>query len=112
MSTQITFRDFPPSDAVREHVERRASKILARAERVVSLRVTLSAPHRHQHHGGAYRVAIDLALPGHEIVISPRDGTPGHTDLHAAVDDAFDDADRRLRDFHARRDSVKSHAPE
>jgi ribosomal subunit interface protein len=97
MTTQITFRDFPPSNAVREHVEKRASKIRARWS-LLSLKVTLSAPHRHHQHGNAYRVCIDMTLPGREIAISPRDGVEGHGDLYATIDDAFDDAARRLRE--------------
>jgi ribosome-associated translation inhibitor RaiA len=98
MTTQITFRDFPPSEAVRDHVERRAAKLLERAS-ASTVRVTLGAPHRHHQHGHAYRVCIDLVVPGHTLVVSPRDGAPGHADLHAAIDDAFDDADRQLREW-------------
>lgn len=108
MTIQLTFRDFPPSDSIREAVERRAEKLLARATNAVTARVTLSAPHHHHHHGHAYRVAIDLVMPGEEIVVSPRDGAPGHENLYAAIDDAFADAERQLREHaHARRNACR-----
>jgi ribosomal subunit interface protein len=113
MNLSITFRDFPPSDAIRGYVERRAAKALAHAERLISARVTLDAPHHHHSHGHAYRVAIDIVVPGIEVVVSPRDGASGHADLYAAIDDAFDDAERQLREkTRIRRGDVKSHAAE
>jgi ribosomal subunit interface protein len=110
MNIQLTFRGFPPSEAVRHHVEDRAAKLLGHDDAVISLRVALEAPHHHHHHGHAYRVRIEVMVPGADIVISPRDGAQGHTDLHAAIDDAFIAAGRRLRE-HARirRGIVKSH---
>jgi ribosomal subunit interface protein len=102
MKLQLTFRDFPPSDAIRGHVEKRTNKLLARCEgALIGAKVTLAAPHRHHEHGHSYRVTIEIALRGFHIVVSPRDGAAGHTDLYAAIDDAFDDAERQLRE-HAR----------
>ena len=104
MNLQLTFRDFEPSDAIRAHVENRATKALGPShERAVSMRVVLSRPHHHHQHGSAFRVAIDVVLPRDEVVVSPRDGVSGHTDLYATIDDAFDDLERQLRDHAGRR---------
>ena len=103
MNVQITFRDFPPSEAIRQHVEKRAQKLERSGKGIVSSRVTVAAPHRHHKHGRAYRVSIDVVFRAFEVVVSPRDGVPGHTDLHAAIDDAFDDAERQLREREAKR---------
>ena len=89
MNIQLTFRGFSPSDGVRHHVEDRATKLLGHDDGVISLRVALEAPHHHHHHGHAYRVRIEVMVPGADVAISPRDGAEGHTDLHAAIDDAF-----------------------
>jgi cold shock CspA family protein len=45
-------------------------------------------------------VRIDLAVPRDELVIgrNPPEN-PQHEDMHAAVDDAFDDAERVLEDY-------------
>lgn len=111
MNIQITFRDFPPSDFIRDHVENRASKLLAHADRVTSLKVALEAPHHHHTHGHAYRVRLEIVVPGGELVIAQRDGEEGHSDLYAAIDDAFLVAERRVRDrVKIRRGEVKTHA--
>jgi ribosomal subunit interface protein len=111
MNIQLTFRGFPPSDAIRFHVEERATKLREHDARIVALKVALEAPHRHHHHGHAYRVRIELIVPGSDLVISPRDGAEGHTNLHVAIDDAFTDAERRLREhLRVRRGNVKAKA--
>jgi ribosomal subunit interface protein len=110
MPLQITFRDFPPSDAIREYVERRSDKLLGRYPSTIACKVALEAPHHHHHHGHAYRVRIDIVMPGIELVVAPRDGEPGHADLYAAIDDAFDGAERRLHErARIRRGEVKAH---
>ena len=110
MTIQITFRDFPPSDSIRAYVEKRAGKLLARYEPIIALKVALEAPHHHQQHGSPYRVRIDIVTAGSEIVVAPRDGGGRHADLYAAIDEAFDDAVRRLRDYtQIRRRETKTH---
>jgi ribosomal subunit interface protein len=101
MDIHLTFRDFEPSDAVRFHVEKRAARALAPYDRVVATRVILARPH-HQR-GSAFRVTIDVVLPRDEVVVSQRDAATGHTDLHAAIDDAFDDLERQLREHAGKR---------
>jgi ribosome-associated translation inhibitor RaiA len=111
MNIQLTFRDFPPSDAIRSHVEARAGRLLAHVGRVTALKVALESPHHHQAHGHSYRVRIELVVPGGEIVVAPCGDHDGHADLHAAIDDAFTVAERRARDSaRVRRGDVKSHA--
>jgi ribosomal subunit interface protein len=110
MIVQLTFRDFPPSDSIRAYVVKRADKLLTRYDRIVALKVALEAPHHHQQRGNSYRVRIDVVIPGSEFVVAPQDGGGRHADLYTAIDDAFDDAARRLLD-HAqiRRGETKSH---
>ncbi len=64
----ITFRDVERSDALEARVHRRADKLGAFDERIVTCRVAIEAPHRHKHHGRHYRVRIDFAVPGAELV--------------------------------------------
>jgi ribosomal subunit interface protein len=94
---QVTFRDFPPSDAVTAHVERRAAKLETFTDRISKCHVVVEAPHRHHKHGKRYHVRIDMHVPGRELVVSK---TPEDTkeDLHAAVDEAFGDAERVLEE--------------
>lgn len=95
---QVTFRDIPHSDAVASHVERRAAKLETFFDRIVRCHVVVEAPHRRHLRGKRYHVRIDLHVPGRELVVS-RNLEEMKEDLHAAVDDAFGDAERVLEDY-------------
>jgi ribosomal subunit interface protein len=97
---QLTFRDIPHSDSVAAHVERRAQKLETFFERMTRSHVVVEAPHRHSRHGQRYHVRIDMHVPGKLLVVS-RNLEDAKEDMHAAVDDAFDDAERVLEE-HAR----------
>jgi ribosomal subunit interface protein len=96
---RITFRDLEHSDAIEASVRRHADKLLTFEARIVSCDVAIEAPHRHKLHGRHYRVRIDLAIPGGELV-ADRSPEPEktHEDVYAAIDAAFGHAARRLRD--------------
>ncbi len=100
---QLTFRDFPSSPALADLVQRKADKLDEFFNPIVSCRVVIEAPHRHHQHGRHYHVRIDLTVPGGELVVG-RDPVERkmHEDAYAAVEDAFDDAERMLHE-HARR---------
>ncbi len=94
---QVTFRDIPPSEALTAHVEKRASKLETFSDRLMRCHVVLEAPHRHHRHGKRYHVRIDLHVPGKELVAS-KNLEEMKEDLHAAIDDAFSDAERVLEE--------------
>lgn len=89
---QITFRDVPHSTALEDLVRERAGKLETFSDRIVGCRVALETPHRHHHNGKQYCVRIDLTVPGDELVVSAEG-----EDMYAAVNEAFQDAQRRLR---------------
>ena len=95
---QITFRDIKPSTVISEHVERRAAKLDVFFDRIVKCHVVVEAPHRHGGTGRRYHVRIDLHVPGKELVVS-RGPEDSNEELHAAVDEAFGDAERVLDDY-------------
>jgi ribosomal subunit interface protein len=108
---QITFHEVAHSDAVERYVRQRAAKLDTFARRIVACRVAIELPHRHSKHGGHYRVRIDIALPGGEIVITHApDADPSYEDPYAAIDACFAEARRKLHEFTRRqRGDVKSH---
>jgi ribosomal subunit interface protein len=96
---QLSFHEVAHSESVELHVRKRAAKLDQFFDRVTSCRVAVEAPHRHRHYGKRYRVRIDITIPGHEIAIARNPAQNlKHEDLHATIDDAFDDAERRLED--------------
>jgi len=100
---QITFRDIPHSDAVEGHVARLSAKLERLHERIVVCRVVVAVPHRRHHHGKRYRCQVEVIVPGGELVVG---GNPPERldleDMHAAIDAAFDDVDRMLREHASR----------
>lgn len=112
--TQITFRGMDPSPAVQARIQEHAEKLARFYDRIMSCRVVVQAPHRHQHKGRLYEVRIDLKVPGHEIAVT-RDPSEhhAHEDVNVAIRDAFAAVARRLEDVARElRSDVKTHEPE
>ena len=107
---RITFRNVHTSDAVESYVREHAAKLDRFCPCIIACHVAIEAPHRHKRHGHSFRVRIDLAIPGGELVVC-RGGNAKKSceDLYAAVDSAFDGA-RRVLDEHIgrRRDVARS----
>ena len=109
---QCTFRGMPHSAALAAHVTRRAGKLDRFFGRIMHCHVVVDLNHRHHRHGKRYRVSIDMTVPRrHEIAIARApSGKPFLEDAHAAIDHAFDDAERRLLDWEQRlRGHAKGH---
>jgi ribosome-associated translation inhibitor RaiA len=94
---QITFRDIPPSPAVAEHIRIRAEKLDALYDRISTCRVAIESPKRHLFTGKHYEVHIDLIVPGAELAVA-RQHAIEDTDVYAAIDRAFEEAERMIRD--------------
>ena len=106
---QVTFHGISPSGAIQRYVERKAAKLDLMASNIVRCHVVIEAPHRHSREGRRYAVRIDVRMPGREVAIS-RELGDSEQDAYAAIDEAFDEAKRRLREaVDVRRGDVKSH---
>jgi ribosomal subunit interface protein len=107
---QVTFRDIPSTPSLSAHVERRAAKLDTFFSRIMSCHVVVEAPYRHSKHGARFHVRIDLHLPGRELVVT-KNLDDSKEDAHAAIDDAFSDAERAL-EAHARllQPDMKTHS--
>lgn len=66
-------------------------------------RVLVESPHRHQNQGNQYNVRLDITVPGSEIVIKREE----NEDLYVAIRDAFDAAQRKVKDFSSKQKAVK-----
>ena len=98
---ELTFQGFDSSDAVAQDVQKRVDKLERYFKDITSCRVVLEAAHKSQHKTRHYQVHIDITVPGNEIVASsdPRPGENEHDDLYIALRDAFDAAERQLKDY-------------
>ena len=93
-SLQITLRDMPNSEALGTHIRDKVKKLDGLFAHVISCRVVVDMPHRHQQQGKEFNVRIDLGVPGNEIVVNHRH----NEDPYVALRDAFDAARRKLED--------------
>jgi ribosomal subunit interface protein len=107
LPTQLTFHDIERTEALEAYVRMRSEKLHTFHSSILACRVALEAPHRHQRHGNAYRVRIDISVPGRELCVNR--AAQKDIDLYAAIDAAFDHAARVLKDHiskgHSRRAS-------
>ncbi len=112
---ETTFRNLDRSEAVEALVREEAAKLERHFEHIVSCRVTIEAPHRHQTKepkvkGELYHVHVELGVPQQRLVVSQK-GKPAYSDVYKAVRDAFKVANRQLEDYARKlRGDVKSHA--
>jgi ribosome-associated translation inhibitor RaiA len=96
LALQITFRGLPKSDAVEADIRKHAAKLDEFCDHIMSCRVTVEAPARHQRQGKLYSVHIDVKVPGGEIASTRHHE---HQDVSVAIRDAFDAVKRRLEDY-------------
>ena len=104
---QVTLKDMPQSEAVESRIRDKAEKLSRFYDRIMSCRVVVETPQRHQHQGKLYSVRIDLTVPGAELVANRAQDE----DVYVAIRDAFIAITRQLEDFVRRqRGDVKTHA--
>jgi ribosomal subunit interface protein len=100
---QITHHGVDPSEALTGLIHSRAAQLERVCERILSLRVLIDAPHHHHRHGNHYRVRIELAVPGRELVVGhDAEERAEDEDAYQAVRRAFDAIRRRLTATQAR----------
>ncbi len=110
---QLQFRNRDPSPAIEAAVRKHVDKLKSFNGDIISCRVAIESPHKHQYKGKLYHVVVDIRVPGKEIVVSRApDDQQAHEDVYVAIRDAFDAARRQVQDFvKIRRGRVKSHEP-
>lgn len=96
---QIHFKNLDRSDAVEADVRRHAENLATFCGKIMSCRVVVERPHRHQRQGRLFHVRIDLTLPGHELIVNrSAEEARQHEDVHVAIRDAFDAIRRQVED--------------
>ena len=111
LTPQITWRTISPSEAAEAKIRERIGKLDEFYSHIMDCRVMVEAPHRHHHKGSLYHIRIDLTVPGGELIVKhdPPEHQ-AHEDIYVAIRDAFDSAERELKDYAQRqRGDVKTH---
>lgn len=103
---QITFRNFPPSEAVETRIRAKAAKLEEFHPHIMSCHVVVEELDRHHHQGKQFTVRLDIRVPRRTLIVD-RDH---HEDLYVALRDAFNAAGRKLADAaRTQRGEVKVH---
>lgn len=103
---EISSRNLELSDETRDLIREKAEKLDGLYDDIIRCRVKLDVPHRSQRSGIFYDVRIDITVPGGEVVVKREPGE----DLHVAILNSFDVAQRRLKDYAGRqRGEIKFH---
>jgi len=106
---EITFRNLDRSEALASFIEEKCAMLEHFYHHIISLHVTVEAPHRRHLKGNAYRVVIEAHVPGKNLVTGKSPGREmRHKNLIAAVNDSFQAMSRQLEDYASiRRGDVK-----
>jgi cold shock CspA family protein len=103
---QITAHDFSLTEPVEAEIRRRAAKLDTYYDHILGCKVVVEAPVHHHHRGGPFKVRIELAVPGNDLVVNQKDGEQ----LSVAIREAFHAMRRQLEDYvRQRRGFVKTH---
>lgn len=96
---KITFRNFPSSEGVAEYIRKRTEKLEHFAGEVLDCSVVVDLPHQHHHKNKIYHVRVSIGMRGREIVVGREPSRDeSHADLYIAVRDAFDAAERLVKE--------------
>jgi cold shock CspA family protein/ribosome-associated translation inhibitor RaiA len=109
---QITFRHMDPSPSLEARIKQLAERLDHYSQEIMSCRVVIEAPHKHNHQGNLYTVHLDITSPSGEIAVTrDQHDKHAHEDAHVALRDAFRAAERQLEQrVQKRRQDVKDHA--
>ncbi len=106
MPLDISARDVSVNGETEELIRDKASKLDRTYDQIIGCRVKIDKPHRSQRTGMTYNVSIDIRVPGGELIVKRE----SDQDLRAAITNAFETAQRRLKDHAERqRGEVKTH---
>jgi ribosomal subunit interface protein len=109
---QIIWQNLSPSNTIEANIRKHIAKLEKFSDRLSDCRVIIEVPHRHHHQGNIYHVQINLTVPGGELVVNRQPpAQQAHEDLSVAIRDAFESAERQLKDYaQQRRGKIKTHA--
>ncbi len=94
---QITFRHMDSSPSVEAAVAKEVEHLERIHPGMLGCEVVIDAPHHHKRQGRHFRVTVQLAIPGADVVASRDPGLDAaHEDVYIALRDAFRAVRREL----------------
>ncbi len=108
----VSFGDVRKTEEMDELIAEEVARLEKVCDHIISCRITVDRPHKHQNQGSPYRVCVDLQVPPrHEIVAKNNPNTGDmHDSLRKVMRSTFDKARRQLREVvDKKRQEVKAH---
>ncbi len=109
---EIAYHQVAKSEAIDSLIREKMDHLEQFCDHISSCAVVVERPHMHERSGNPFRVRLDLHVPpGHEIVaVAGQEHNDMHDELHTVVIDAFDKAERQLKELSERqRGRTKRH---
>ena len=99
ITPQIRFRGVEPTPAIESDIRERIEGLAQFHDRITACNVTIEAPHQRGRQGRIFHVRVEISVPGREIVAGREpEENHAHEDVHVAIRDAFNAAQRQLQD--------------
>ena len=111
---ELAFKDVQRTEAIDEFIQEKLERLERVCDYIVSCRLTVVKPQRHQQMGSPYRARLVVRVPpGHEIV-AKRESSAGdmHEQLITVLNDVFEAARRQLQSLVDRQQGLVKHHPE
>ena len=96
-AVDVVYRDLESSALLNEVISRKLEKLNRYSDQIVHSRVVLDIPHNSKHKGKQFRASIEIDIKGKPIAV-----TQDHESIHIAVRDAFNTAERKIKQLSAR----------
>ena len=109
---EVSFRDIEKNDGIDRSIRDNVGKLEEVFPELVSVRIAVEKPQKHQRSGNPYRIRVHMAVPGKEYVVKRESGEGDmHVPINRVIADAFAAARRILKDHSAKqRGEIKAPA--
>ncbi len=101
-AVDVLYRDLDSSAALNEVITKKLEKLNRFSDQILHSRVVLDTPHNHKHKGKQFRASIEIDIKGHPIAV-----TQNNESIHLAVRDAFNSAERKVKQITARKRTLQ-----
>jgi len=109
---EIACPDFEKTEAIDNLIHELAAKLEKMHNHIISCRVAIEMPQKHQHRGNQFRVRLECHLPPKHRLVVRRESSQGniHDPLSAVIHEAFEAMEEQIQKTRDKqRGHVKNH---
>lgn len=109
---EISFKDVRKTPGIEDLINRKIAGLEKICRHMISCRVAVEQPQKHQERGNPYQVRISITVPPAHELVSKELASKGdmHDPLETVIAKTFDSAERQLKELTERqRGEVKTH---